>query len=77
MRSAGRRAEQDSDTNADRNAQLGGATVQLRRHDDSNSDYTAVVVVASTWLFFYGMSFSGAAFKQGAEILAFLFTAFS
>lgn len=51
--------------------------MQPRRHEDSNSDYTGVVVVASAWLFFYGLIFSSAAFKQGAEVLASLFAALS
>jgi hypothetical protein len=66
-----------SNTNADLNSQFGDTTVQPRRYEDSDSDYTGVVVVASAWLLFYALSFSSVVFKQGKELLASLFQVIS
>jgi hypothetical protein len=47
--------------------------MEPRRHEYSDCDFTSVTVVATAWLLFYGLSFSGYAFKQGAGLLASMF----
>jgi hypothetical protein len=50
--------------------QLGDTTVRRRRHEQQDYDHTGVLVVASAWLIFYGLSFSSLVFKRGTEMLA-------
>lgn len=52
---------------------VGDASVQRRRFEPKDGDYTGVIVVASAWLLFYSLALGGYALKQGFEVLASLY----
>jgi hypothetical protein len=48
----------------------GGIAVQRPRFETQNYDHKGIIVVASAWLLFYGLMFSGLTFRQAANVLA-------
>ena len=52
---------------------VGDIAVQRRRFETQYYDCKGVIVVASAWLLLYGLMFSGFAFRQPADVLAFFY----
>ncbi len=49
---------------------VGDAAMPLTGLEDRGSDYTGVLVIASTWLILYGLVVPSFAFTQATELLA-------
>jgi hypothetical protein len=50
---------------------IGDAAMPLSCFEKQGSDYTGVLVIASTWLILYGLIAIGFAFTHATELLAF------
>ena len=49
---------------------IGDAAIPLSCFEQRGGDYTGVVVIASTWLVFYGLIVAGFALTQATELFA-------
>ena len=49
---------------------IGDAAMPLSCFENRDSDYTGVLVIASTWLILYGLIVASFAFTQATELLA-------
>ena len=55
------------------NPDVGNIAMRRRRFETQNIDDKGVIVVASAWLVFYGLIFSGLAVKEAVAVMAFLY----